>query len=73
MNKILFVGDTHFQSESPSSRKENPEQFRIVQLSKLQCILDLCISNGVDNVIILGDVYNSSINIYNPFLTKLYQ
>lgn len=73
MAKIMFVGDTHFQSESPSSRKEDPEHYRQTQLDKLESIKQICIKEDIHNLIILGDVYNSSINIYTPYLTKLYE
>ena len=73
MAKIMFVGDTHFQSESPSSRKEDPEHYRQTQLDKLESIKQICIKEDIRNLIILGDVYNSSINIYTPYLTKLYE
>ena len=73
MAKIMFVGDTHFQSESPSSRKEDPEHYRQTQLDKLENIKQICLQEEIHHLIILGDVFNSSINIYTPYLTKLYE
>ena len=57
MAKIMFVGDTHFQSESPSSRKEDPEHYRQTQLDKLESIKQICIKEDIHNLIISFGVF----------------
>ena len=73
MSKVMFIGDLHITDKSPRSRKEDDEQYRQLILDKLTFCCDYCIINDIDYVVILGDVFNSSINIYPPYLTQIYK
>ena len=71
--RIVFIGDIHISDKAPRSRKEDDEQYRQLILDKLNFCYEYCISNKIEYVIILGDVFNSSINIYPPYLTEVYK
>lgn len=75
MNNVMFIGDLHISDKAPRSRKEEDEQYRQLILDKLGFCYDYCSVkvNNVKYVIILGDVFNSSINIYPPYLTQVYK
>lgn len=67
MSRIAFVGDLHLSGEGPVSRKETPEQYRKVLLSKLDNIRNTCLAFGVKTIIFLGDVFNNNTGITNSF------
>lgn len=73
MSKVMFIGDLHISDKAPRSRKEEDEQYRQLILDKLSFCWNYCIINDIEYVIILGDVFNSSINIYPPYLTQVYK
>lgn len=75
MNNVMFIGDLHISDKAPRSRKEEDEQYRQLILDKLNFCYEYCSIkvNDVKYVIILGDVFNSSINIYPPYLTQVYK
>jgi DNA repair exonuclease SbcCD nuclease subunit len=72
MAKIMFVGDIHLTGIAPASRKETNEQYRQVQLDKLDSIKNICKDNSISNVIILGDVFNNNSSISNYFETDIW-
>ena len=67
MAKILFIGDTHLSAINPISRKETREQYRELLLNKLESIRQICLQDNINNVIILGDVFNNNSGIMNSF------
>lgn len=71
--KIMFVGDIHISDKAPRNRKEEDEDYRHLILDKLNFCYSYCITNNIEYVIMLGDIFNSSINIYPPYLTEVYQ
>ena len=72
MAKIMFVGDIHLTGVAPASRKETNEQYRQTQLDKLSAIKLACEHQGIQNVIILGDVFNNNSSISNYFETEIW-
>lgn len=72
MSKIMFVGDIHFTSKSPASRKETNEQYRQLLLNKVDNIKEICLNKGINTVIILGDVFNNNSGITNYFETEIW-
>ena len=67
MAKILFIGDTHLSAINPISRKETREQYRELLLNKLESVRQICLQDNINNVIILGDVFNNNSGIMNSF------
>lgn len=72
MSKIMFVGDPHIQSNSPSSRKETNEQYRQVILDKLLACANICKEQGITDIVYLGDLYNSSSTILYSYLAECF-
>lgn len=69
MSKVLIVGDTHFSSRTPVSRKDNyPETL----LNKLRSVGILIKERNVSACIFLGDLFNTK-NLDLAYFTKVYQ
>lgn len=69
-NKILFIGDTHFDDSTPIQRLDD---YADVSLYKLNQIFTMSIAYQVKYVIITGDVFNTysvSFDYFNK-LTKI--
>lgn len=54
-NKVMFVGDPHLDSTTPSSRIDD---YSLASIDKLYALKNLCITRDVKLVVILGDVFN---------------
>jgi len=67
MSKVVFLGDTHLTGINPSSRKETREQYRQLLLDKLESVKQICLKQGAEFLIILGDVFNNNSGISNFF------
>lgn len=72
MSKVIFIGDSHFTGISPSSRKETNEQYRQVQIEKLDSIKNICLNKNIEHVIFLGDVFNNNSGLTNYFETEIW-
>lgn len=55
MDKIIFVGDLHLDSQTPVSRLDD---YRELTITKLNSLLDVCIQHKVSNVICTGDFFD---------------
>lgn len=55
LKSLVVLGDWHFNYKSPSSRIDD---FPNTCLEKLDTLLDICLSRGYKDIVILGDVFN---------------
>lgn len=67
MGNILFVGDTHFSSKIPISRKDD---YPNTLISKLRSLGTLIKDNNVSDVIFLGDLFNTK-NLDLNYFTRV--
>lgn len=72
-DSIAFLGDTHFDNRSPESRVDD---LMVTAVSKMNDILNTCISRNVEALFLSGDVYNrvavthESVNVFGECLLK---
>lgn len=73
MSKIIFVGDTHLKATAPISRKDNyPETI----LNKIKFIWEYASSIECENIIFLGDIFdtvNTSLQYFSGCLSLFKQ
>lgn len=72
MSKIMFIGDVHLNNKAPASRKEEPEEYRDLILSKLDYCFNYSVGHDIQNVIIEGDIFNSSKDTDPSYVNKFY-
>lgn len=73
MSRIMFLGDPHFTSKSPVSRKETPEQYRALMLEKMESVKQIALELGVDTLIILGDTFNNNSGLLNEYEAAIWE
>lgn len=66
-NKLLFVGDPHLDSSTPSSRVDD---YASTSIEKLYALKNLCLVRDVKAVVLLGDVFNKH-DQSNTYLNKV--
>lgn len=73
MSRIVFLGDPHITARSPISRKETPEEYRKLILSKLNSVKQLCLAEGAGTLIILGDLFNNNSGLLNEYEADIWE
>lgn len=66
-NKVLFVGDLHLDSTTPSSRVDD---YSDTSISKLYSLKNICLVKSIKCVVFLGDIFNKH-DQSNTYLNKV--